>query len=51
MLNNFNAILSEHEVRILSTISVDNSLDNLMLSLNDLKINEFQQIDQNFNIK
>tara|TARA_B100001175_G_scaffold167319_1_gene141844 strand:- start:3338 stop:3616 length:279 start_codon:yes stop_codon:yes gene_type:complete len=30
---------------------VDNSLDNLKLFQNDLKINEFQQIDQIFNIK
>mgnify|MGYP001233175221 CR=1 FL=1 len=50
MLNDFNPILSGHEVRILSTISVDNSLDKLMLLPNDLKMNEFQQIDQIFNI-
>ena len=30
---------------------MDNSLDNLKLFQNDLKINEFQQIDQIFNIK
>ena len=51
LTNNFNSILPDYEHQILSTISVDNSLDNLMHCLNDLKMNDFQQIDQNFNIK